>query len=129
MNLDYSAIKESKNLLAFSAGVDSCALFFLLQEQNIPFDIAIVDYNLREQSKEEINYAKQLAFKYNKQVFIKEVTLETSNFEKKARDIRYTFFEDLIHDYNYNTLIAAHQLNDKLEWFMMQLSKGSGLSL
>ncbi|MGA1932958.1 tRNA lysidine(34) synthetase TilS [Arcobacter sp. YIC-464] len=128
MNLNFSAIKESKNLLAFSAGVDSSALFFLLLENNIPFDIAIVDYNLREQSKEEVSYAKELSLKYNKQIFIKEVFLEGSNFEKKARDIRYNFFEELIRKHSYTTLITAHQLNDKLEWFMMQLSKGAGLS-
>ena len=60
MNLNFSAIKESKNLLAFSAGVDSSALFFLLLKQNIPFDIAIVNYNVRVQSKDEVNYAKEL---------------------------------------------------------------------
>jgi len=128
MNLDFSAIKNQKNLLAFSAGVDSTALFFLLLEQNIPFDIAIVDYNLRIQSKDEIAYAKELANKYNKEIFIHEAKLEsTSNFEKKARDIRYSFFEQIITKNSYENLITAHQLNDKLEWFMMQLSKGAGL--
>ncbi|MFW2591969.1 tRNA lysidine(34) synthetase TilS [Aliarcobacter butzleri] len=128
MNLNFSAIKESKNLLAFSAGVDSSALFFLLLKQNIPFDIAIVNYNVRVQSKNEVNYAKELALKYNKQIFIKEVKLETtSNFEKMARDIRYKFFEKIIHENSYEILITAHQLNDKLEWFLMQLTKGAGL--
>ena len=128
MNLNFSAIKESKNLLAFSAGVDSTALFFLLREQNIPFDIAIVNYNVRVQSKEELAYAKELATKYNKQIFIKEVTLENlSNFEKKARDIRYSFFEEIINSNSYEILMTAHQLNDKLEWFLMQLTKGAGL--
>ena len=128
MNLDFSVIKESKNLLAFSAGVDSTALFFLLLKQNISFDIAIVNYNVRVQSKDEVNYAKELASKYNKQIFIKEVKLETtSNFEKTARDIRYSFFEEVIDENSYETLITAHQLNDKLEWFLMQLTKGAGL--
>lgn len=128
MNLDFSAIKESKNLLAFSAGVDSCALYHLLLQKNIPFDIAIVNYNLREQSKEELAYTKELAQKHNKQIFIKDVQLDNfSNFEKKARDIRYSFFENLISTHKYEVLITAHQLNDKLEWFMMQLSKGAGL--
>lgn len=128
MNLDFSAIKESKNLLAFSGGVDSTALFFLLIKQNISFDIVIVDYNLRIQSKDEVNYARELASKYNKQIFIKDIKLHsTSNFEKNARDIRYKFFEEIILDKNYETLITAHQLNDKVEWFMMQLSKGAGL--
>ncbi len=128
MNLDFSAIKNQKNLLAFSAGVDSVALFFLLLEQNISFDIAIVDYNLRAQSKDEISYANELALKYNKSIFIKDVKLENhSNFEKTARDVRYSFFEEIILNEKYENLITAHQLNDKLEWFLMQLSKGAGL--
>ncbi|MCT7577708.1 tRNA lysidine(34) synthetase TilS [Aliarcobacter butzleri] len=128
MNLNFSAIKESKNLLAFSAGVDSSALFFLLLKQNIPFDIAIVNYNVRVQSKDEVNYAKELALKYNKQIYIKDIKLEsTSNFEKTARDIRYKFFEEIIDENSYETLITAHQLNDKLEWFLMQFTKGAGL--
>ena len=128
MNLDFSAIKESKNLLAFSAGIDSTALFFLLLKENIDFDIAIVNYNSREESKEELQYAKDLALKYNKEIFYKEIHLESkSNFEKTARDIRYNFFKEIIKENFYNTLITAHQLNDKLEWFLMQLSKGAGL--
>ncbi|ABV66490.1 tRNA(Ile)-lysidine synthase [Aliarcobacter butzleri RM4018] len=128
MNLNFSAIKESKNLLAFSAGVDSSALFFLLLKQNIPFDIAIVNYNVRVQSKDEVNYAKELASKYNKQIYIKDIKLEsTSNFEKMARDIRYKFFEEIIDENSYEVLITAHQLNDKLEWFLMQFTKGAGL--
>ena len=128
MNLDFSVIKNQKNLLAFSAGIDSSALFFLLIEKDIPFDIAIVNYNLRAQSNDEVSYAKELAKKYNKEIFIFDTIIEnSSNFEKKARDIRYTFFEEIINKHSYETLITAHQLNDKLEWFMMQLSKGAGL--
>ena len=128
MNLDFSVIKNQKNLLAFSAGVDSSALFFLLLAQDTPFDIAIVNYNVRNQSKEEISYAKELASKYKKEVFIFDTKIENnSNFEKQARDIRYSFFEEIIKEHNYQNLITAHQLNDKLEWFMMQLSKGAGL--
>lgn len=128
MNLDFSEIKESKNLLAFSAGVDSTALFFLLLEQNIPFDIAIVNYNTREQSHSEVEYAKKLALKYGKEIFLKDVKLESnSNFERTARDVRYEFFEEIILKDSYEILLTAHQLNDKFEWFLMQLSKGAGL--
>ena len=69
-------ISTKKNLLAFSAGIDSSALFFLLIENNIPFDIAIVNYNMRNQSKDEVIYAKQLATKYKKQIFLKEFPKE-----------------------------------------------------
>lgn len=129
MNLQIPEINTQKNLLAFSGGVDSSALFFILLENNIPFDIAIVNYNVREQSKDEVLYAKELAKKHNKKIFIKEIKKEiASNFEKKARDIRYAFFDEIIETNSYESLITAHQLNDKLEWFLMQFSKGAGLS-
>lgn len=51
-------LKESENLLAFSHGVDSTALFYILTESEVAFDIAIVDYNVREQSKREIASAR-----------------------------------------------------------------------
>ena len=121
-------INTKKNLLAFSGGIDSTALFFILLEKNIPFDIAIVDYNIRSQSKKEVSYAKELAKEYNKKCYLKELNLDSSsNFEKKARDERYDFFEELIKNNSYETLLTAHQLNDKLEWFLMQFSKGAGL--
>jgi tRNA(Ile)-lysidine synthase len=118
--------KSSNNLLAFSAGVDSTALFFWLLERNISFDIAIVNYHTRPTSDEEVEYAKELAKKYNKKIFIKDCYLEKFS-EKSARDCRYKFFEEIIKRHNYDTLILAHQLNDRFEWLLMQMSKGAGL--
>ena len=55
LKLNIENLKNKKNLLAFSAGVDSSALFFLLLEHGIKFDIALVNYGTRETSdKEEI---------------------------------------------------------------------------
>jgi len=128
--LDKEAIKflkDKKNLLAFSGGSDSTALFFMLLEETIDFDIAIVNYKLRKEADLEVCYAKELAKKYNKKIFIKETSLTPPSIEKKARDIRYQFFEEIIKKENYHTLITAHQLNDQTEWFLMQFSKGAGL--
>ncbi len=120
-------LKAKKNLLAFSGGSDSTALFFLLMEKGIQFDIAIVDYNLRQQSKEEVAYAKDLAKKYGKRCFVKEVHLPHSNIEANARKVRYAFFEELIKKHGYHNLITAHHLGDQMEWFLMQMAKGAGL--
>ena len=117
---------KSSNILAFSGGVDSSALFFYLLERDIPFDIAIVNYHTRDTSNEEVEYAKYLAKKYNKNIYIKDCFLDKFS-EKSARDCRYKFFEEIIKKENYSTLILAHQLNDRFEWFLMQLSKGAGL--
>lgn len=122
------SIETRQNLLAFSGGVDSSALFFLLLESNIPFDIAIVDYGLREASKDEVIYATQLAHKYNKKCFISTFPKELLFSEKTARDYRYNFFDELMQEHSYETLLTAHQLNDRLEWFLMQLSRGAGIS-
>ncbi|MEA3315534.1 MAG: tRNA lysidine(34) synthetase TilS [Campylobacterota bacterium] len=125
INID---ITTQNNLLAFSGGIDSSALFFLMIEKNIPFDIAIVDYNQREQSKDEVIYATQLAHKYNKKCFISTYPENLKFSEKEARDFRHNFFDDIIKTNNYETLITAHQLNDKLEWFLMQFTKGAGVT-
>ncbi len=119
-------LQKNKNLLAFSAGGDSTALFFLLLEHNISFDIAIVDYGLRLQSKEEVAYAKELAKKYDLQCFVHTAKQIESNFEANARKVRYDFFEKLIKEHHYTALLTAHHLGDRFEWMLMQFCKGAG---
>jgi len=128
LKLNIENLKNKKNLLAFSAGVDSSALFFLLIEHNIKFDIAIVNYGTREASNQEEAHAQALAKKYKLFCHSIKAPLFHSDFEKQARDFRYEFFESLITIEGYDTLITAHQLNDQLEWLLMRLSKGAGLS-
>lgn len=121
-------LKSERNLLAFSHGVDSTALFYLLDEAGVKFDLAIVDYNVRAQSKDEIASARDLALKFNKQIYVKSVQLGASNFEHEARAARYDFFGQICREQGYENLILAHQFDDKFEWFLMQLGRGAGLS-
>lgn len=121
-------LKSGRNLLAFSHGVDSTALFYLLDEEGVKFDLAIVDYNLRAQSKNEVASARDLAAKFNKQIYVKSVRLGESNFEHVARAARYDFFAEICREQGYENLILAHQFDDKFEWFLMQLGRGAGLS-
>ena len=124
----FSFLIEKKNLLAFSSGIDSSALFFLLLENNINFDIALVNYGTRNNSNTEEAHAKALAEKYDLRCYTIKAPKFTTHFEKSARDFRYDFFEDLIEKYNYDTLLTAHQLNDQLEWLLMRFTKGAGIS-
>ena len=119
-------LKGKKNLLAFSGGADSTALFFLLLKHNISFDIAIVNYNQRSQSIEEVEYAKELASRYNLKCHTLEAPDIKSNFESKAREIRYDFFQKLISLHRYKNLLTAHHLGDRFEWMLMQFCKGAG---
>lgn len=128
LTLDSSGLKKTKNLLAFSAGVDSSALFFLLVAQGISFDIAIVDYGIRVQSQEEVAHAKTLARQHRCFCHTIKAPQFSSHFEAKARKFRYEFFESLITCEGYDTLLTAHQLNDQLEWMLMRLTKGAGVT-
>lgn len=120
-------LQKSSNLLAFSYGTDSTALFFILLKSNIDFDIVMVDYGLRKQSKDEVSHAKKLAEKHNKKIYLAKSPIFSSNFEKNARDFRHNFFKQTAISGGYNNIILAHQLNDKLEWLLMRLSKGTDL--
>jgi tRNA(Ile)-lysidine synthase len=119
-------LQAGKNLLAFSAGVDSTALFFLLCKTDIPFDLVMVDYGVRAQSREEVAYARELVKQYGKRLYLKEAGTDQNNFEANARKIRYDFFSDICKAHGYTVLITAHQLNDRTEWFLMQFTKGAG---
>ncbi len=126
--IDTAPLQEGKNLLAFSAGVDSSALFFLLLEHNITFDIALVNYGTRESSNAEESYAKKLASLYGLRVHTVRAPRFESRFEEQARAFRYRYFESLIEEHGYGNLLTAHQLNDRLEWFLMRLVRGAGVS-
>ena len=119
-------LREGRNLLAFSAGVDSSALFHILLEAGIDFDMAFVNYGLRQQAKEEEEYAKRLARSHGKKLYCTNAPPFGSNFEARAGRFRYNFFEELIESHGYDRLLTAHQLNDRLEWFFMRMVRGAG---
>ena len=110
------------NVLAFSGGVDSSALFFTLLAYDIPFDVAFVNYHTRPSSDLEEAYAKTLCQTYHKQCHVFHAPPIEHNFEATAREIRYAFFVDILARYAYQDLITAHQLNDRFEWFLMRFS-------
>jgi len=128
LNINTHDLQNKKNLLAFSAGIDSSALFFLLIENNIKFDIAIVDYGIRAQSKQEVAHAKKLATEHKLFCHTIHAPKFTTHFEKQARDFRYEFFDSLVTIEGYDNILTAHQLNDQLEWLLMRLTKGAGVS-
>jgi tRNA(Ile)-lysidine synthase len=88
----------------------------------------LVNYGTRDDSDTEESHAKALAKQYNLTCHTIKAPSFTAHFEQNARDFRYDFFETLIKEQQYDTLLTAHQLNDQLEWLLMRLTKGAGVS-
>ena len=67
LNLD----KNKRYLLACSFGPDSMALFSMLLKENISFDVALVNYHLREESDNEDSSLSLFCRQHNIKLFTK----------------------------------------------------------
>ena len=106
------------------------ALASFLLKEDIYFEIAFVNYHLRKESnyeeKELTKFAKENKIKlYKKEVFYKK---EDKNIEGWARNIRYSFFEELYKKNKYEAVLIAHNLDDLIETFLLQKERNSYVS-
>lgn len=120
-------LQGSKNLLAFSYGSDSTALFYVLLKQHIAFDMAMINYKMRKQSDEEEHSARILASEFHKKIYVKTAPQFKVDFQNKAREFRYEFFTEICQQFGYENVILAHHLNDRFEWFLRQIARGAGV--
>lgn len=121
--------KNKKYLLSCSGGIDSIALLYLLSDNEYSFDVAHVNYNYRNNSKQETENLLSICKSKNIKVFTLDNNKKKAknNLEMEARNIRYSFFDSLM-DNTYEALITGHNLNDRVEWLLMQFTKGAGIS-
>lgn len=116
--------KKGKYLLACSFGPDSMALLFLLYSQGYKFDVAIVNYHLREESNFEVKSLREFAKEKDIRVHVFDVEHKiTGNIEKECRDIRYSFFKDLYTQYKYDAVLVAHHQDDLIETYILQKNR------
>ena len=120
-------LKGGKNLLAFSYGSDSTALFYALVGQGIEFDMAMINYKMRAQSDEEERAARDLAREFGKKIFVKTAPKFDKDFQHQAREFRYEFFAEICAEFGYANVLVAHHLNDRFEWFLRQFARGAGV--
>ena len=123
---------NNKILIATSSGVDSVVLCTLCNDLGLDFSIAHCNFSLRgEESDEDAKFAEALAKLLNVDFYLKKFNTisykENSGLSTQmaARELRYKWFDDLL--INYDCLLTAHHLDDQLETFLMNLSRGSGL--
>ena len=119
-------------IIGLSGGPDSmCLLDIVLKIKKKPRIIcAHINHNIREESKEELNFITEFCQK-------KQLTLETTTFDKKSenedynelelREKRYKYFGELMKKYNAKYLFTAHHGDDLIETILMRISRGSNL--
>lgn len=124
--------QQKTYLLAVSGGVDSMVLADLFQVSRLKFQIAHINYHLRN---EDSNLDQQLVSDFCERNDIPFHLYEVSVGDKKpensiqnwARELRYQFFRKIQKEQNLEYLVTAHHLNDQLETFIINLSKASGI--
>lgn len=121
-------------LLAVSGGVDSVVLCELCHKAGFHFIVAHCNFQLRgEESERDEQFVRSLGEKYGVSVWVKKFDTEQYSMEKKvsiqvaARELRYAWFEELLHEQKANYLLTAHHADDNAETVLMNFCRGTGL--
>jgi tRNA(Ile)-lysidine synthase len=131
---DLPFLKDSKLLIAVSGGIDSMVLLHLLQQLNYDIAIAHCNFSLRgEESNEDEEFIKNYASENKIKIFATH--FDTSSFaldnklsiQVAARQLRYIWFDQLLGENNLDYLLTAHHLDDSIETFLINLTRGTGL--
>jgi tRNA(Ile)-lysidine synthase len=131
---NFPFLKGKKLLLAISGGIDSMALVHLFHQLQFDISIAHCNFQLRnEESDADAEFVKNQCRQLQLPIHIQK--FDTNQFAKDyklsiqlaARKLRYDWFSELLDQFSYDYLLTAHHLDDSLETFLINLTRGSGL--
>jgi len=115
--------------VAVSGGVDSVALLHWLVAAGADVMVLHVNHGLRAAAGAEAEYVQTLcaALHVPCQVFYWRGDKPKSGLEAAARRARYRMMTDFCHENGIKYLLVAHQADDQIETFLMNLARGSGV--
>ena len=125
---------DGLHLVAISGGADSVALLLMLQQLGYQVEAVHCNFKLRgEESDRDEEFVRELCKK-------KDINLHITHFDTKeyakihkvsiemaARQLRYTYFEQLLHDLRASSICIAHHQDDSVETILMNLIRGTGI--
>ena len=127
-------LEEKKLFLAVSGGLDSMVLLHLLKQ--LPYKIAVLHCNFQLRGLESFgdqNFIQEYCDQNNIPIFITQFDTEAFAKDYKmstqvaARELRYSWFYELLESKNFDYILTAHHADDNLETFIINLTRGTGL--
>jgi tRNA(Ile)-lysidine synthase len=126
---------DNRILVAVSGGIDSVVMLDLFVEASYQIAIAHCNFQLRgKESDGDEQFVKNLGEKYGIKVFAKSFeTKDYANYQKlsiqeAARDLRYSWFEELLYENDFDYVAVGQHADDQVETFFINLLRGSGLA-
>lgn len=125
-------------VVAVSGGMDSVTLldllYYLSTKYNFKLVVAHFNHKIRPNSDEDEEFVRQLAKSYGLEFYyssgkVKEYARKNGmSIEVAARNLRYNFFEKTSRTIKADLLATAHNSDDNIETFFINLLRGSGLT-
>ncbi len=136
---DNNLINEGdKIVIGVSGGPDSICLLHLLNNLTntlkITIYVAHINHSIREVADMETKYVQDFCKKIGVECFVKkEDILSLAKKQKKGteevgRQVRYSFFDEVLEKTNSNKIATAHNSNDRAETVILNILRGSGIS-
>jgi len=135
ININLPFLMDKKLLITISGGIDSVVLTYLLHKLKLNISLAHCNFKLRgKDSFKDADFVKDLSESLNIPFFT--IEFETLKYAEEnkisiqmaARDLRYNWFQKISKEQNFDYVLTAHHLDDVLETFLINLTRGTGLN-
>ncbi len=125
---------HDKVLVCVSGGADSVALLDVLCRGGYECVVAHCNFHLRgEESDRDETFVRSLCSERGVRLFVNHFDTflyareHNASIELSARELRYTWFEELARQENCAAIAVAHHQNDQAETVIMNLRRGAGV--
>ena len=134
INKNLPFLNGRKLLLATSGGIDSMVLLFLCQQLKLEISVAHCNFQLRgDESDADESFVKNACVSLQIPIYIQKfdtkafADIHKLSIQVVARNLRYDWFQTLLVNHDLDYILTAHHLDDSLETFLINLTRGSGL--